>query len=84
MGRCAQRELSPSEHLPHMAGPDRRLYQRRGGRRDDLRLRQHVRDDAGHENTVITDRYIDIDRQARHKSAKHKPLIPVEPEDGKN
>jgi site-specific recombinase XerD len=48
------------------------------------RPREHVRDDAGHENTVITDRYIDIDRQARHESAKHKPLVPVEPEDGKN
>lgn len=42
------------------------------------RPREHVRDDAGHENSVITDRYIDIDRQARHDSAKSKPLIPEE------
>lgn len=39
------------------------------------RPREHVRDDAGHENTSITDRYIDIDREARHASAKHKQLI---------
>ncbi len=41
------------------------------------RPREHVRDDAGHESSVITDQYIDIDRQERHESAKHKPLIPT-------
>jgi len=38
------------------------------------RPREHVRDDAGHENASITDRYIDTDRAARHESAKHKTL----------
>lgn len=40
------------------------------------RPREHVRDDAGHENASITDRYIDTDRAERHASAKHKPLMP--------
>lgn len=40
------------------------------------RPREHVRDDAGHENISITDRYIDIDRIARHDSARHKSLKP--------
>ena len=40
------------------------------------RPREHVRDDAGHENASITDRYIDADRSARHESAKNKVLIP--------
>lgn len=40
------------------------------------RPREHVRDDAGHENAMITDRYIDTDRIARHESAKLKPLKP--------
>lgn len=41
------------------------------------RPREHVRDDAGHENATITDRYIDTDRIARHESAKLKPLKPL-------
>ncbi len=40
------------------------------------RPREHVRDDAGHGNAMITDRYIDIDRQARHRSARDKRLKP--------
>lgn len=39
------------------------------------RPREHVRDDAGHDNVTITDRYIDVDQQARHASAKNKPLV---------
>lgn len=38
------------------------------------RPREHVRDDAGHESSTITDRYIDIDRIARHDSARNKQL----------
>lgn len=41
------------------------------------RPREHVRDDAGHENATITDRYIDTDRIARHESAINKPLKPM-------
>jgi hypothetical protein len=33
-----------------------------------------VRDDVGHESSTITDRYIDIDRIARHDSARNKQL----------
>ncbi len=36
------------------------------------RPREHVRDDAGHSSSAITDRYIDIELRARHASAKKK------------
>lgn len=38
------------------------------------RPREHVRDDAGHGSSAITDRYIDIERAERHASAKEKPI----------
>jgi len=40
------------------------------------RPREHVRDDAGHENASTTEQYIDADRIARHESAKDKKLDP--------
>ena len=36
------------------------------------RPREHVRDDAGHSSSLITDRYIDVDTRERHKSAQDK------------
>lgn len=39
-----------------------------------LRPREHVRDDAGHRSSATTDRYIDIEMQARHESAKSKAI----------
>lgn len=36
------------------------------------RPREHVRDDAGHGSSAITDRYIDVERAERHASARHK------------
>ena len=36
------------------------------------RPREHVRDDAGHGSSAITDRYIDVERAERHASAKSK------------
>jgi hypothetical protein len=36
------------------------------------RPREHVRDDARHSSSVITDRYVDISKAERHKSAKDK------------
>ena len=36
------------------------------------RPREHVRDDAGHSSSAITDKYIDIELKERHKSAKNK------------
>jgi len=36
------------------------------------RPREHVRDDAGHSSSAITDRYIDVELKARAKSAKEK------------
>lgn len=38
------------------------------------RPREHVRDDAGHSSSAITDRYIDIELRERAKSARHKPI----------
>jgi site-specific recombinase XerD len=42
----------------------------------EFRPREHVRDDAGHGSATTTDQYIDIDRRARHESAKGKTLLP--------
>ena len=39
-----------------------------------IRPREHVRDDAGHGSSAITDRYIDIELKERHRSAKHKQI----------
>lgn len=38
------------------------------------RPREHVRDDAGHSSSAITDKYIDIELKERHKSAKKKRI----------
>jgi site-specific recombinase XerD len=50
---------------------------RHTGISDDIkhRPREHVRDDAGHSSSAITDRYIDIELKERHSSAKHKRII---------
>ena len=49
---------------------------RHTGISDDVKLRprEHVRDDAGHTNSAITDKYIDIDRRERHASAAQKQI----------
>ena len=39
-----------------------------------IRPREHVRDDAGHSSSVITDKYIDIELHKRHQSAKKKSI----------
>lgn len=36
------------------------------------RPRDHVRDDAGHSSSLITDRYINIERKDRHASAQYQ------------
>jgi site-specific recombinase XerD len=43
-----------------------------------FRPREHVRDDAGHSSSATTDRYIDIEKQARYQSAKKKTIEPVD------
>jgi len=40
------------------------------------RPREHVRDDAGHGSSAITDQYIDDERRARHASGKKKLIKP--------
>lgn len=49
---------------------------RHTGISDDVkrRPREHVRDDAGHSSSAITDKYIDIELKERHRSARDKPL----------
>ncbi|MBS0290690.1 MAG: site-specific integrase [Proteobacteria bacterium] len=49
---------------------------RHTGISDDVkhRPREHVRDDAGHASSAITDKYIDIELRERHGSAKKKPV----------
>jgi len=39
------------------------------------RPREHVRDDAGHSSSATTDRYIDVEKLARHRSAKKKRIL---------
>jgi len=53
---------------------------RHTGISDDVkhRPREHVRDDAGHGSSAITDKYIDIELRARHASAKKKRIRPEE------
>jgi site-specific recombinase XerD len=41
------------------------------------RPREHVRDDAGHGSSAITDRYIDVELRERHASAKKKTIKPI-------
>ena len=41
-----------------------------------IRPREHVRDDAGHSSSATTDRYIDIELQARYQSAQKKKIEP--------
>ena len=43
-----------------------------------IRPREHVRDDAGHSSSATTDRYIDIEKQARYQSAQKKKIAKVE------
>lgn len=52
---------------------------RHTGISDDVKTRpkEHVRDDAGHSSSSITDRYIDIEKRDRHASAKRKKLRPI-------
>ncbi len=46
------------------------------------RPREHVRDDAGHSSSATTDRYVNVELQARAKSAKHKKMSVDNTKDG--
>jgi site-specific recombinase XerD len=50
---------------------------RHTGISDDVKIRprEHVRDDAGHNSSATTDKYIDVELRARHRSAKNKPIL---------
>ena len=49
---------------------------RHTGISDDVKIRpkEHVRDDAGHSSSAITDKYIDVELHERHRSARKKPM----------
>lgn len=49
---------------------------RHTGISDDVKIRprEHVRDDAGHSSSAITDKYIDIELRERHRTARKKPI----------
>lgn len=51
---------------------------RHTGISDDVkhRPREHVRDDAGHGSSAITDKYIDVELRARHASGRKKLIVP--------
>lgn len=49
-----------------------------------IRPREHVRDDAGHSSSAITDRYIDVELLERAKSAKNKAIDRKEKKPSKN
>jgi hypothetical protein len=53
---------------------------RHTGISDDVKIRprEHVRDDAGHSSSAITDKYIDIELRERHLSAKNQPMLEVD------
>jgi integrase len=50
---------------------------RHTGISDDVKIRprEHVRDDAGHSSSAITDKYIDVELRERHRSAKKKTIF---------
>ncbi len=50
---------------------------RHTGISDDVKIRprEHVRDDAGHSSSAITDKYIDIELRERHRSARKKIIM---------
>lgn len=50
---------------------------RHTGISDDVKVRpkEHVRDDAGHSSSAITDKYIDVELRERHKSARDKTIL---------
>jgi integrase len=52
---------------------------RHTGISDDVKIRprEHVRDDAGHSNSSITDKYIDVDLRDRNDTAKKRKIVPI-------
>lgn len=53
---------------------------RHTGISDDVKIRprEHVRDDAGHSSSAMTDKYIDVTLQERSQSARKKQIIPAD------
>ncbi len=53
---------------------------RHTGISDDVKIRprEHVRDDAGHSSSAITDKYIDIELRERHSTARKKLIDKID------
>jgi len=67
--------------LPDEAEPLKQAtvhWLRHTGISDDVKIRprEHVRDDAGHSSSNITDKYIDVELRDRYNTAKKKQIIP--------
>ncbi|KTD61502.1 site specific recombinase, phage integrase [Legionella spiritensis] len=63
------------EEAEHLAGATVHWLRHTGISEDvKQRPREHVRDDAGHSSSATTDRYIDVEKQARHRSARNKQI----------
>ncbi|NKB46874.1 MAG: tyrosine-type recombinase/integrase [Legionellales bacterium] len=77
--QCFDHAIHRLTETGHSQEADRLLeatvhWLRHTGISDDVktRPREHVRDDAGHSSSAITDRYIDVELRERHASAKDK------------
>ncbi len=78
---CFDRAIEKMQHDGQSEGAEALMdatvhWLRHTGISDDVKIRprEHVRDDAGHSSSAITDKYIDIELKERHKSAKRKQM----------
>ncbi|WP_298624003.1 tyrosine-type recombinase/integrase [uncultured Legionella sp.] len=81
--RCFDLASEQLRHKGHMEEADNLSvatvhWLRHTGISEDVKIRprEHVRDDAGHSSSATTDRYIDIEKQARYESARKKVIEP--------
>ena len=67
-------ELEGNQHEATLLRTATVHWLRHTGISDDVkhRPREHVRDDAGHSSSAITDRYVDVELKERAKSARKK------------
>lgn len=72
----ARNQMEEAEHLASATVH----WLRHTGISEDVKIRprEHVRDDAGHSSSATTDRYIDVEKLARHRSARGKQIEPTE------
>jgi site-specific recombinase XerD len=77
LAAAALRRIGLSEESDHLSEATVHWLRHTGISEDvKIRPREHVRDDAGHSSSATTDRYIDIEKQARYQSARKKTIEP--------